>query len=158
MKEIVNSSKTKSSIKRQQNHTFEAQAFLDSAGVAGRLVEYRRSQEIYSQSDPATSVIYIQDGGVKLSVVNEVGRMAVVGMLGPGEFFGEGCLAGRISVQNISADAGRNRWHNAHAGQFLHEQIQETGLHSLPWRTPAPQFPPKCRLARHTAKITHIQG
>jgi CRP/FNR family cyclic AMP-dependent transcriptional regulator len=39
--------------------------------------------------------MYIQDGGVKLSVVNEVGRMAVVGMLGPGDFFGEGCLAGQ---------------------------------------------------------------
>jgi CRP-like cAMP-binding protein len=95
MKEIVNSSKTKSSIKLEQNHTFDAQAFLDSVGVARRSVEYRRSQEIYSQSDPATSVMYIQDGGVKLSVVNEVGRMAVVGMLGPGDFFGEGCLAGQ---------------------------------------------------------------
>jgi CRP-like cAMP-binding protein len=94
-KEIVNSSKTKSSIKRQQNHTFDAQAFLDSAGVARRPVEYRRSQEIYSQGDPATSVMFIQNGGVKLSVVNEVGRMAVVGMLGPGDFFGEGCVAGQ---------------------------------------------------------------
>jgi CRP-like cAMP-binding protein len=95
MKEIGNSSNTKSSIKLQPNHTFDAQAFLDSAGVPRKLVEYRRSQEIYPQGDPATSVMYIQDGAVKLSVVNEVGRMAVVGMLGPGDFFGEGCLAGQ---------------------------------------------------------------
>src|ERR1700687_1545080 len=95
MKEIVSPSKTKSSIKLQQNHSFDAQALLDSTGVARRLVEYRRSQEICSQSDPATSVMYIQDGGVKLSVVNEVGRMAVVGMQGPGDFFGEWCLAGQ---------------------------------------------------------------
>ena len=70
----------------------------------------------------------------------------------------KGIPTAKGASQSISADAGGNGWHNAHAGQFLHEQIQETGLHSLPWRTPAPQFPPKCRLARHAAKITHIQG
>jgi CRP-like cAMP-binding protein len=74
---------------------FDAQAFLDSAGVARKVVEYRRSHKIYSQGDPATSVIYIQKGGVKLSVVNEVGKEAVVAILNPGDFLGEGCLAGQ---------------------------------------------------------------
>jgi CRP/FNR family cyclic AMP-dependent transcriptional regulator len=74
---------------------FDAQAFLDSAGVARKVVEYRRSQKIYSQGDPAANVIYLQQGGVKLSVVNEVGKEAVVAILGPGDFFGEGCLAGQ---------------------------------------------------------------
>jgi len=74
---------------------FDAQTFLDSAGVARRVVGYQRSQKIYSQGDPATSVMYIQKGGVKISVVNEVGKEAVVGILGPGDFFGEGCLAGQ---------------------------------------------------------------
>ncbi len=74
---------------------FNAQTFLDSAGVARKVVEYRRSQKIYSQGDPAANVIYVQEGGVKLSVVNEVGKEAVVAMLGPGDFFGEGCLAGQ---------------------------------------------------------------
>jgi CRP/FNR family transcriptional regulator, cyclic AMP receptor protein len=95
MKEIASSSKTKSKIKLKGKHAFDAQAFLDSAGVSRRVVEYRRSEKIYSQGDPATSVIYIQKGRVKLSVVNEVGKEAVVGMLGPGDFFGEGCLAGQ---------------------------------------------------------------
>jgi CRP-like cAMP-binding protein len=63
--------------------------------VARKVVEYRRSQKIYSQGDPATSVIYIQKGGVKLSVVNEVGKEAVVAILNPGDFLGEGCLAGQ---------------------------------------------------------------
>jgi CRP/FNR family transcriptional regulator, cyclic AMP receptor protein len=72
---------------------FDAQAFLDSASVARKVVAYRNSQKIYSQGDPATSVMYIQKGGVKLSVVSEVGKEAVVGILGPGDFFGEGCLA-----------------------------------------------------------------
>jgi len=74
---------------------FDVQAFLDSAGVARRVVEYRKSQKIFSQGDPAASVLYIQQGGVKISVVNESGKEAVVAMLGPGDFFGEGCLAGK---------------------------------------------------------------
>jgi CRP/FNR family transcriptional regulator, cyclic AMP receptor protein len=74
---------------------FNAQAFLDSAGVARKIIKFRRSEKIYSQGDPAKGVKYIQEGGVKLSVVNEVGKEAVVAMLGPGDFFGEGCLAGQ---------------------------------------------------------------
>ncbi len=95
MQAIASSSKTKSKIKLKEKLVFDAQAFLDSAGVARKIVEYRRSQKIYSQGDPASSVMYIQDGGVKLSVVNEVGKEAVVAILGPGDFFGEGCLAGQ---------------------------------------------------------------
>jgi CRP/FNR family transcriptional regulator, cyclic AMP receptor protein len=68
---------------------------LDSAGVTRTLVEYRESKKVYSQGDSATKVMYIQRGGVKLSVVNEVGKEAVVGILGHGDFFGEGCLAGQ---------------------------------------------------------------
>lgn len=74
---------------------FDAQSFLDSAGVARRIVVYRRSQKIYSQGDPATSVMYVQKGGVKLSVVNDVGKEAVVALLGPADFFGEGSMAGQ---------------------------------------------------------------
>jgi CRP/FNR family transcriptional regulator, cyclic AMP receptor protein len=95
MKEIASSSITKSKIKLKQKHTFDAQAFLDTAGGARKVVEYRRSQKIYSQGDPATTVMYLQKGGVKLSVVNEVGKEAVVTILGPSDFFGEGCLAGQ---------------------------------------------------------------
>jgi CRP/FNR family transcriptional regulator, cyclic AMP receptor protein len=95
MKEIATSSKTTSKIKLKENRAFDVQAFLDSAGVARKIVEYRRSQEIYAQGDPATCVMYIQNGGVKLSVVNEVGKEAVLAILGPGDFFGEGCLAGQ---------------------------------------------------------------
>jgi CRP-like cAMP-binding protein len=74
---------------------FKAQTFLDSAGVARKVVEYRRSQKVYSQGDPATRVMYIQKGGVKLSIVNEVGKEAVLAILGPGDFFGEGSMAGQ---------------------------------------------------------------
>src|ERR1700681_3786528 len=74
---------------------FDAQAFLDSAGLARKVVEYRRSETIYSQGEPTENVLYIQKGGIKLSVVNEVGKEAIVAMLGPGDFFGEGGLAGQ---------------------------------------------------------------
>ena len=80
----------------KKNPAFNVQAFLDSAGVARRIVEYRRSQKIYSQGDPTNNVLYIQKGGIKLSVVNEVGKEAVVAMLGPGDFFGEGGMAGQL--------------------------------------------------------------
>jgi CRP/FNR family transcriptional regulator, cyclic AMP receptor protein len=74
---------------------FDAQAFLDSAGVARKVKKFKRAEIIYSQDDSANSVLYLQEGGVKLSVVNEVGKEAVVAILGPGDFFGEGCLAGQ---------------------------------------------------------------
>jgi CRP/FNR family transcriptional regulator, cyclic AMP receptor protein len=74
---------------------FNAEAFLDSAGVARKIVKYRRGDVIFTQGDPSEHVLYIQKGGVKLSVLSKAGRQAVVAMLGVSEFFGEGCLAGQ---------------------------------------------------------------
>jgi CRP/FNR family cyclic AMP-dependent transcriptional regulator len=85
----------KSKRKSTRKLAFDVQAFLDSAGVARRVVEYRKSQKIYSQGEPAKSVLYVQNGGIQLSVVNEVGKEAVVAILAAGDFFGEGCLAGQ---------------------------------------------------------------
>jgi len=59
-------------------------------------MEYRRSERIYTQGQAAVTILYIQKGGVRLSVVNEVGKEAVVAMLAPGDFFGEGGLAGQV--------------------------------------------------------------
>jgi CRP/FNR family cyclic AMP-dependent transcriptional regulator len=80
---------------RTKASAFNAQAFLDSTGVARRVVEFRRNETILAQGSSSKHVMYIQMGGVKLSVVNEVGKEAVIAMLGPGDFFGEGCLAGQ---------------------------------------------------------------
>jgi len=74
---------------------FNAQAFLDSAGLSKKIVEYGQAQTIFSQGDHCDSVMYIRKGEVKLSVLSKTGREAVVAMLGPGDFFGEGCLAGQ---------------------------------------------------------------
>jgi CRP/FNR family cyclic AMP-dependent transcriptional regulator len=88
---------TASSIRMKANgeRSFNAQNFLDSTGVARKVVEFKKKETIFSQGDPGKHVIYIQKGGVRLSVVNESGKQAVVAVLGPGDFFGEGCLAGQ---------------------------------------------------------------
>lgn len=74
---------------------FNTQDFLDSAGVSRKVAEFKKGETIFSQGDAGTHVLYIQKGGVRLSVVNESGKEAVVAVLGPGDFFGEGCLAGQ---------------------------------------------------------------
>jgi CRP-like cAMP-binding protein len=74
---------------------FDAQVFLESPGLSKTIVEYSRGESIFTQGDVCADVLYIQTGGVKLSVLSKTGREAVVAMLGPGDFFGEGCLAGQ---------------------------------------------------------------
>jgi CRP/FNR family transcriptional regulator, cyclic AMP receptor protein len=72
--------------------------------VARKIKEFKRGEIVYAQGDLAKSVMYLQEGGVQLSVVSEAGKEAVVAILGPGDFFGEGCLAGQ-SVRMGSATA-----------------------------------------------------
>jgi len=100
MDAIASSIKTKSN----KQHVFNVQAYLTSVGVARTVVEYRRSEKAYSQGDPATDVMYIQKGDLKLSVVNEVGKEAVLAILGPDDFFGEACLASQ-SIRRETAAA-----------------------------------------------------
>jgi CRP/FNR family cyclic AMP-dependent transcriptional regulator len=78
-----------------KDEVFDPQVFLDTAGVSRKIAEYRRKESIYVQGDAAESVMYVQKGGVKLSVVNGSGKEAVVAMFGPTDFFGEGCMAGQ---------------------------------------------------------------
>ncbi|MGA7853480.1 MAG: Crp/Fnr family transcriptional regulator [Candidatus Acidiferrales bacterium] len=69
--------------------------FLDSAGLGRKVAKFEKKEIVFAQGDAAKNVMYIQDGGVKLTVVNKSGKEAVVAILGPGDFFGEGCLAGQ---------------------------------------------------------------
>jgi CRP/FNR family cyclic AMP-dependent transcriptional regulator len=78
-----------------KSDSFNPQVFLDTAGVARRIAEFRKGQAIYSQGETAETVMYVQKGGVRLSVVNGSGKEAVVAMFGPSDFFGEGCMAGQ---------------------------------------------------------------
>src|SRR6202790_3352815 len=93
MQVIATSKNIKSQTKSTQKLAFDAQAFLDLAGLARRIAEFPGKATIFAQGDPAKTVMYIQQGAVKLTVVNGVGKEAVVAVLGPGDFFGEGCLA-----------------------------------------------------------------
>ena len=92
------------SAKSKKKNNFNIQAYLASAGVARKIVEYQKLEKAYSQGDSAAEVLYIQEGRVKLSVVNPVGKEAIVAVLGPGDFLGEGCLA-RQSVRRETAVA-----------------------------------------------------
>ncbi|MGC1106888.1 MAG: Crp/Fnr family transcriptional regulator [Candidatus Acidiferrales bacterium] len=86
-------------VKRPKNKrsvdSFDPRVFLDTVGVSRKVVEYRRGETIYSQGDAAETVMYVQNGGVKFTVVNGSGKEAVVAMFGPNDFFGEGCMAGQ---------------------------------------------------------------
>jgi CRP-like cAMP-binding protein len=82
-------------LKNSPKAPFDAEPFLNAAGIVRKTVEFAKKATIFAQGAPAKTVMYIQQGGVKLSVVNGVGKEAVVAMLGPGDFFGEGCLAGQ---------------------------------------------------------------
>ena len=91
-------------MKTRESKTKSPQAFLDTLGNGRKVAEFRKDEQIYSQGDAAKSVMYIQKGNVKFSVVSTSGRVAVVAMLGPSDFFGEGCMAGQ-SVRTGTATA-----------------------------------------------------
>jgi CRP-like cAMP-binding protein len=84
--------------------TFNAQAFLDSAGVAKTLREFQQAEVIFSQGAAAESIMYIQQGSVKISALSASGKEAIIAILGPGDFFGEGSLAGQpVRMGNATA-------------------------------------------------------
>jgi len=74
---------------------FDAESFLETAAIPRKVVEYRPLAVIFSQGDPSESVLYIQKGAVRLSVLSHAGKEGIVGTLGPGDFVGEGALAGQ---------------------------------------------------------------
>ena len=74
---------------------FDAASFLERAGIQKKFVEYRPLAVIFSQGDPSDTVLYIQTGAVRLSVLSHAGKEGIVGTLGPGDFVGEGALAGQ---------------------------------------------------------------
>jgi CRP/FNR family cyclic AMP-dependent transcriptional regulator len=80
---------------KASSQEFDLQEFLDFAGLSRTIAKYSKSAVIYSQGDPATEVMYLQQGSVKISVLSKTGKEAIVAMLSRGEFFGEGCLAGQ---------------------------------------------------------------
>ena len=76
------------------SNEFDPKIFLARVGTGKTILKIKRNQHVFKQGDPADTVFYIQEGKVKVTVVSEQGKEAVVGILEPGQFFGEGCLNG----------------------------------------------------------------
>jgi CRP/FNR family transcriptional regulator, cyclic AMP receptor protein len=81
-------------VKKRRRSEFDPKTFLSKVGEGKTIAKYRKDQIVFSQGEIADAVFYIQHGKVKLTVVSEQGKEAVVAIVGPGHFFGEGCLNG----------------------------------------------------------------
>jgi CRP/FNR family transcriptional regulator, cyclic AMP receptor protein len=116
---------TKLKASAQNASVFSLQAFLESAGIAQKGLPYRRGEPIFTQGDACEHVWYIQSGGIKLSVLSKTGKEAVVAMLGPGDFFGEGCLAGqevRMGSATAVTPSAILRIDKGYMAHLLHKQ------------------------------------
>jgi CRP-like cAMP-binding protein len=105
--------------------SFDPKAFLASAGAGRTVKEMREGQVIFSQGDPADALFYIQNGKVKITTLSSHGKEAVVALLGPGDFFGEGCLAGqllRISTASTMSDASISRLEKAAVIRIMNDE------------------------------------
>ncbi len=80
---------------RRAKREFDVHTFLNAPGVSKTIVDYPVGQPVFAQGDPCDAVLYVHHGSVKLAVVSPGGKEAVVGVVGPGDFFGEGALAGQ---------------------------------------------------------------
>jgi CRP-like cAMP-binding protein len=105
--------------------SFDPKSFLAKIGDGRSIGNYRRDQIVFSQGEPADSVFYIQKGKVKVTVVSEQGKEAVVAILGTDEFFGEGCLAGqtrRIATVVTMTESVIVRLEKAATVQVIHQE------------------------------------
>ena len=78
----------------EAHNSFDPKIFLAKVGVGKDILEFQKNQKVFSQGDVADTVFYIQKGRVKLTVLSDQGKEAVVAILGHGQFFGEGCMNG----------------------------------------------------------------
>jgi CRP/FNR family cyclic AMP-dependent transcriptional regulator len=104
---------------------FDLQAFLATANGGRTISTYRANQTIFSQGESADSVFYIQEGKVKLTVLSEQGKEAIVAILGTGDFCGEGCLAGqpqRMATAAAMADSRIMRLEKVAMIRLLHDE------------------------------------
>jgi CRP-like cAMP-binding protein len=91
-------------VERATDPAFDVETYLASTDGTHKIVQYRRGSVVFAQGDRANDVRYLQKGAIKLSVLSQGGKEAVVAMLGPGDFFGEGALAGQ-SIRIATATA-----------------------------------------------------
>ena len=112
-------------MKRKAKPPFDPKAFLAKANDGRTISEYRKNQIVFSQGDLADSVFYIHDGKVKVTVISEQGKEAVVAVLGSDEFCGEGCLTGqprRVATATAMTECKIMRLEKAAMIQVLHDE------------------------------------
>jgi len=115
-------------IKRKRSkprRSFDPDSFLAKVGEGRSIVRHRKGQVVFSQGDPADAVFYVQKGRVKITVISEQGKEAVVAILEAGHFFGEGCLAGqprRIATVATMTDCTIMRLEKAAVVRVIHDQ------------------------------------
>ena len=112
-------------MKRKAKPPFDPKVFLSKINGGRATSEYRKDKIVYRQGDPADSVFYIRSGKVKTTVVSEQGKEAVVGLLGTGDFFGEGCLTGeplRLSTISAMTECVIVRMRKADITRVIHEE------------------------------------
>lgn len=110
---------------KNSSPSFDAKSFLARVGTGRSIVKLRKGQTVFSQGEPADAVFYVQKGRVKVTVVSEQGKEAVVAILGADEFVGEGCLAGqtqRISTVAAMTEAVLMRLEKAPLVAVIHEE------------------------------------
>ena len=112
-------------LKSNERSSFDPKIFLDKVGEGRTITDYRKNQVVFSQGDPADAIFYIQKGKVKLTVVSEHGKEAVIAILEAGHFFGEGCLAGqplRIATAGAISDCVILRLEKSDTIRVLHDE------------------------------------
>ena len=112
-------------MKRKIKPPFDPKDFLAKANGGRTISQYRKNQIVFSQSDLADSVFYIHDGKVKVTVISEQGKEAVVAVLGSDEFCGEGCLTGqprRVATATARTECKLMRLEKAAMIQVLHDE------------------------------------
>ncbi len=122
--------------KKSDQPNFDLEGFLAAAGKGRTLADHPKSRQIFLQGAPADAIFYIQKGKIKLTVVSKQGKEAVVAILGAGDFFGEGCLAGqpiRMASASTMSECSIMRLEKAGVIRLLHEQpaFSELLLHHL---------------------------
>src|SRR6202790_1023373 len=126
----------KSSMTPRAEPIFNPKSFLAKVGQGKTHTDHAKNQKVFSQGDPAEAIFFIQKGKVKLTVVSQQGKEAVIAILGPGDFFGEGCLAGqtlRMSTVTTISECSIVRLDKADTIRVLHDEpaFSEMFLHYL---------------------------
>src|SRR4029078_10007354 len=117
--------KTAEMTNKPNQAAFDPKAFLANVGEGKTILEFRKDQVVFTQGDAADAVFYIQKGRVKVVVISEQGKEAVVGIFGPGQFFGEGCMNGhsvRIATTTAMEDCLLTAITKAAMLAVLHDQ------------------------------------